>query len=206
MVFLPDVLGVAILSIFVFLALLAALVLVVVSLRTPANLPLLVAAGLVVLALVVVTVSPVNVPTLFGLILALLATALAVLGGDPLTRRVLTIATHGRVRDGSAGGILISDAGQDDASAAGGAAAYPPQGMHEVMRGGTTIGYLERISVVVAILAGFPEAIAVVVAVKGIGRFSELAAPEARERFIIGTMSSLLWACVVGALARLAIW
>ena len=57
-----------------------------------------------------------------------------------------------------------------------------------------------------AIIAGYPEAIAVVVAVKGIGRFSELAASEARERFIIGTISSLLWACLVGALVRLAIW
>ena len=35
-------------------------------------------------------------------------------------------------------------------------------------------------------------------AIKGVGRFSELAAAEARERFIIGTLSSLLWACVVG--------
>lgn len=197
----PDVLIMAILSIFLFLALLAALVLVVISLRAPSNLPLLVAAGLVVLAVVVVAVTPVNVPTLFGLILALLATALAVLGGDPITRRILTIATHGSVRDGSGGGILVADSDQDAAALAG----STPH-LEEVMRGGATIGYLERISVVVAILAGFPEALAVVVAVKGIGRFSELARPEARERFIIGTMSSLLWACVVGALVRLAIW
>ena len=33
-----------------------------------------------------------------------------------------------------------------------------------------------------------------------------LAAAEARERFIIGTLSSLLWACIVGALVRSAIW
>lgn len=197
----PEVLIIAILSIFLFLALLGALVLIVVSLRRPSNLPLIVAGGLVLLSLVVVAVTPVNVPTLFGLILALLATALAVLGGDPITRRILTIATHGSVRDGVGGGILISDSDQD-ASAAVGAAPHT----QEVMRGGTTIGYLERISVVVAILAGFPEALAIVVAVKGVGRFSELAAPEARERFIIGTMSSLLWACVVGALVRLAIW
>ena len=44
-----------------------------------------------------------------------------------------------------------------------------------------------------------------VVAVKGIGRFSELATPEARERFIVGTLASLVWACVVGALVRLAV-
>jgi hypothetical protein len=74
------------------------------------------------------------------------------------------------------------------------------------MRGGTTIGYLERLAVVISLIAGFPEAIAIVVAVKGVGRFSELAAAEARERFIIGTLSSLLWACILGALVRLAIW
>ena len=74
------------------------------------------------------------------------------------------------------------------------------------MRGGTTIGYLERLAVVIALIAGYPEAIAIVVAVKGVGRFSELAAAEARERFIIGTLSSLLWACILGALVRLAIW
>jgi hypothetical protein len=46
-----------------------------------------------------------------------------------------------------------------------------------------------------AILAGFPEALAVVVAIKGVGRFTELASSEARERFIIGTFASLIWAC-----------
>ena len=124
------------------------------------------------------------------------------LGGNPVTRRVLEIATHGRVRDGVNGGIIL------DAEAAGiaeGRDTEPTPG-HEVMRGGTTIGYLERLSVVIALIAGYPEAIAIVVAVKGVGRFSELAAAEARERFIIGTLSSLLWACVVGALVRLAIW
>jgi len=73
-------------------------------------------------------------------------------------------------------------------------------------RGGTVIGYLERLAAVVAIVVGYPEAIAVVVAIKGIGRFSELGEPEARERFIVGTLASLVWACVVGALLRLAIW
>ena len=56
------------------------------------------------------------------------------------------------------------------------------------------------------IAAAVAVAIAVVVAVKGIGRFSELSEPESRERFIVGTLASLLWACVLGALLRLAIW
>ncbi|MFC8682993.1 hypothetical protein ACFT30_15850 [Microbacterium ureisolvens] len=196
---LPDVLLVAALSIFLFLALCGALVLVVISLRKPTDIPLIVAGVLVVLCLIVVTVSAFNVPLLVGLAIALLGTALAVLGGNPITRRVLDIASHGRVEEGDNGGILLRApsspgiAGDDDA-------------VREVMRGGTTIGYLERLAVTLGIIAGFPEAIAVVVALKGIGRFSELAAAEARERFIIGTLASLVWACIVAGLVRLAIW
>lgn len=193
----PDVLVAAALSLFLFLALCGALVLVVVSLRGPRNGPLVAAGSLVVLCLLVVTVSPVNVPLLVGLAIALLGTALAVLGGDPVTRRVLDVATHGAVAEGDNGGILLRAP-----SVIGG----PEQPVREVLRGGTTIGYLERVAVALGIIAGFPEAIAVLVALKGIGRFSELAAAEARERFIIGTLASLVWACAVAALVRLAIW
>jgi len=45
----------------------------------------------------------------------------------------------------------------------------------------------------------------VVLAVKGLGRFAELRAPAAAERFIVGTLASGLWAaaCVgVAALLR----
>lgn len=206
MVLSPDAILVAILSIFVFLALCAALALVTFSLRAPANAPLIVAAGLVVVALIVVVVSPLNVPIPVGFVIALLGTAVAAIGGDPVTRRVLAIATHGRVREGDGGGILLR-APQTDRPDAGALPGADVRGeVREVMRGGATIGYLERISVVIALIAGFPEALAIIVAVKGVGRFSELAAPESRERFIIGTMSSLLWACVVGALVRLCVW
>jgi hypothetical protein len=202
---LPEPIVVAVLSIFLYLAMCAALALIVISLRRPTTLPLLIAGGLVVLSLIVVVVAPINVPLLMGLLIALLGTAVAVLGGNPVTRRILEIATHGRVRDGVSGGIIL------DAQAAGVAepdatVSEADPASREVMRGGTTIGYLERLSVVIALIAGYPEAIAIVVAVKGVGRFSELAAAEARERFIIGTLSSLLWACVVGALVRSAIW
>lgn len=195
----PDVLLVAALSIFLFVALCGALVLVVLSLRKPTDIPLIVAGVLVVLCLLAVTVSPVNVPLLLGLAIALLGTTLAVLGGNPVTRRVLDIASHGRVEEGDNGGILLRAPSLPGAVVGDGA-------VREVMRGGTTIGYLERVAVVLGIIAGFPEAIAVVVALKGIGRFSELASAEARERFIIGTLASLVWACVVAALVRLAIW
>ncbi|SFS02038.1 hypothetical protein SAMN04487846_1536 [Microbacterium sp. cf046] len=197
----PEAIIAAILSIFLFLAMCAALVLIIISLKRPTTLPLIIAGALVVLSLIVVVVSPVNVPVIMGLIVALLGTTVAVLGGNPVTRRVLEMATHGRVRDGVNGGIIL------DAEAAGVADGEAPAGTGtEVLRGGTTIGYLERLSVVIALIAGYPEAIAIVVAVKGVGRFSELSAAESRERFIIGTLSSLLWACVVGALVRLAIW
>jgi hypothetical protein len=191
----------AALTIFLFVALCAALVLVVVSLRKPTDVPLIVAGVLVVLCLLAVTVSPVNVPLLLGLGIALLGTALAVLGGNPITRRILDVASHGRVEEGDNGGILLRAPSLPGAVAGEGGGA-----VREVMRGGATIGYLERVAVTLGIIAGFPEAIAVIVALKGIGRFSELASAEARERFIIGTLASLVWACVVGALVRLAIW
>ncbi|GAA3206893.1 hypothetical protein [Microbacterium terregens] len=196
----PEAIIVALLSIFLFLSMCAALVLITLSLRRPATAPLVAAATLVLLALIVVVVSPVNVPLLMGLIIAVLGTAVAVLGGNPVTRRILEIATHGRVRDGANGGIML------DAQAAGITDGTESAGSTEVLRGGTTIGYLERLAVVMSLIVGFPEALAIVVAIKGVGRFSELAAAEARERFIIGTLSSLLWACIVGALVRLAIW
>jgi hypothetical protein len=191
-----DAILIAILSIFLILALCAALVLVIVSLRRPANLPLLVAAGIVVLCVLVVAIAPQNVPTIVGMAIALLGTALAVVGGDPVTRRILEIATRGSVREGVRGGIIVESAQEDGAATSS----------VEVMRGGTTIGYLERLGVALAIIAGYPEAIAVVVAIKGIGRFAELDTPAVRERFIVGTLSSLLWACLVAGLVHLAIW
>ncbi len=193
----PELIVAGVTSLALLLALSAALILVLVARRRRADGALAVATGLVLVALVSVVVLPVELPLVVGLPLALLATALAVAGGDPVTRRILDIATHGQVREGDAGGILVfrSRAGEGT-----------EPGLEEVLRGGTTIGYLERLAVVLSLLAGFPEAIAVVVAIKGIGRFSELATSAARERFIVGTLASLLWAGAVGAFARLAIF
>ena len=69
----------------------------------------------------------------------------------------------------------------------------------------TSAGSLPDSLAAAAILAGVPEALAVIVAIKGIGRFTELDAAEARERFIIGTLVSLSWAGACGALAYLAV-
>jgi hypothetical protein len=64
----------------------------------------------------------------------------------------------------------------------------------EVLRGGAWVGVLERAWTAVILLAGWPEGLAILVAVKGLGRYAELKAPAAAERFIIGTLASLLWA------------
>lgn len=70
------------------------------------------------------------------------------------------------------------------------------------LRGGTWIGYVERIALTGALLAGNPAAIAVIVAVKGLGRYPELKEnPDASERFVIGTLVSLTWAAVCGLAA-----
>jgi len=66
----------------------------------------------------------------------------------------------------------------------------------EVLRGGAPIGYLERFGLVGAVMIGQPAAIAIIVAVKGLGRFTELDTAAARERFIVGTLGSLIWAAL----------
>ncbi|UOY02176.1 hypothetical protein [Blastococcus sp. PRF04-17] len=102
----------------------------------------------------------------------------AVLGGGPIATAVLRAADPASI--GVAGGP------QDPA----------------ILRGGAWIGVLERAAIAVAMLAGSAEALAVVVAIKGLGRFAELRAPAAAERFIVGTLASGLWAagCVGVAL------
>ena len=65
------------------------------------------------------------------------------------------------------------------------------------------IGGLERLAVAGAILGSEPVAIAYVVAIKGLGRYAELKeTPAAAERFIIGTLASMLWAVAVATAAR----
>ena len=73
----------------------------------------------------------------------------------------------------------------------------------DVLRGGLLIGFLERGAVALAIFSGQPVAIAYVVAIKGLGRYPELKeTPGASERFIIGTLASMLWAASVGVLTK----
>lgn len=100
-------------------------------------------------------------------------------------------------------------AGGSDADAAADAAGVDEAAVSSarILRGGAIIGVLERFAVCLAVLAGQPVAIAYVVAIKGLGRFAELkATPVAAERFIIGTLTSMLWAAGIAALAKVLVF
>jgi hypothetical protein len=74
-----------------------------------------------------------------------------------------------------------------------------PRVQRTILRGGTWIGALERLALTTAMVAGWPEALAAIVAVKAFARYPELKAGPttgATERFIIGTFTSLGWAAV----------
>ncbi|WP_374947661.1 hypothetical protein [Agreia sp.] len=158
-----------------------------------------------------------------------LALALATIGGGPFAVLALRLAARGTSRAGAHGGILITE--NQQAADPPPRETTPRRGLFrrrpserprispaplsthpaepamgspavEVLRGGTTIGILERVAIAGAIVAGFPEAVAVVIAIKGVGRFSELAASEAKERFIIGTLASFVWASACALVLR----
>jgi hypothetical protein len=114
---------------------------------------------------------------------------LAAAGGGPLTEVVLRLGSWGpfleALREGRWWGREDEalDAEQDAAA--------------QELRGGALIGVLERLAVTGAVLAGAAPGIALVVAVKALGRYPELRTAGASERFIIGTLASLLWAAAV---------
>jgi hypothetical protein len=114
--------------------------------------------------------------------------ALAVVAGSPLVTLVLRLSSRDS-RAGAHGGILVED--EDDGAP------------REILRGGRTIGYLERLAIAGSVLAGQLGGVAVIVAIKGLGRYSELENAEARERFLIGSLTSLMWA--VACVAPIAI-
>lgn len=144
-----------------------------------------------------------NGPAQFGLapLITVLGLTVAVFGGSPAAATALDLAMGGTVAPGLHGGIIVAEKRSADEEHRGVQAATK----REVLRGGLTIGVLERIASAGAIIAGFPEALAIVVAIKGVGRFTELEAPEARERFIIGTFASLIWACAGALVVHLAL-
>ncbi|WP_173921847.1 hypothetical protein [Agromyces sp. Marseille-P2726] len=137
----------------------------------------------------------------FAPLVTILAFTAAVFGGSPAAATALDLAMGGTVAPGLHGGIIVTERPTPE-QARRGVGAGPRR---EVLRGGLTIGVLERIGAAGTIIAGFPEGLAIVVAVKGVGRFTELEAPEARERFIIGTFASLIWACAAALVVHLAL-
>jgi hypothetical protein len=111
-------------------------------------------------------------------VLGISLAALGVVGGYPITVWVLSRAeTSDASTDGDHGGIVVQDGTAKSAK-------------REVLRGGWLI------------VLGHWEIVAAVIAIKGLGRFSELDHAVARERFIIGTLTSMIWA---GACALLIV-
>lgn len=161
--------------------------------------PVLALAGtvpvLIGILLILFRVSLPGSPVLVGLV-GLAFAALGIVGGNPITVWVLARAAKTDVDAGSHGGILLPA----PATTSKAAATAPPR---EVLRGGTWIGYLERLAVIGAVALGHYEIVAAVIAIKGLGRFSELDAPETRERFIIGTLVSMIWAALCAAVVVL---
>lgn len=78
-----------------------------------------------------------------------------------------------------------------------------------VLPGGRWIGLLERAAVYATLVAGFPTGLAIIIAIKGLGRYPELrtqVSPRVGELFIIGTMASMLWAAAFAGIALATLW
>ncbi|WP_110238774.1 hypothetical protein [Nocardioides gilvus] len=117
--------------------------------------------------------------------LLLVTAVLAVAGGGPLTTATFALV------DGS-----------------GAPASGSVRRAADVLRGGAWIGALERTSIFVALLLGWPEGLALTLALKGLGRYPELRhqdRPGIAERFLIGTFVSVLWACACAGVVALAL-
>lgn len=75
-----------------------------------------------------------------------------------------------------------------------------------ILRGGAWLGVLERLAITGSLLAGYPYGIAIVIAIKGLGRYAELRdQPVASERFVVGTLASLIWSVATGLLGLAAL-
>ncbi len=131
--------------------------------------------------------------------------ALAVVVGTPVVRWLLARVEKQDGTDATRPTAGVTVAGEppstsgtrppDDVPGLGAAA--------EQLKGGYWIGILERAALFACVLSGFPAGIAVVLAVKGLGRYPELRTPTGSkgELFIIGTFASMLWAALFAGLA-----
>lgn len=139
-------------------------------------------AAIVLVVIGIAIVRGIHTPhPIFTLAITVLLIGIGVVGGSPVVIAVLELAGSNKNELGEHGGILVT-----------GKTAKDPA--REILRGGATIGYLERLLIIGAALLGQFAAVAIVVAVKGLGRFNELETAAARERFIIGTLASIVWA------------
>lgn len=128
-------------------------------------------------------------------LVVVVALVVSVPGGWVITRTVLRLAARSPDAGSPGGGGTPRPAARSTVSDG-------PDGARAraVLRGGTWIGILERIAVTGCVLAGDMTSVALVVAVKGLGRYPELREnPSASERFVIGTLTSMIWAALVGA-------
>ncbi len=117
-------------------------------------------------------------------IIVTLAGLLALAGGGPTTALVFSLVK-----------------GESDEDHPG-----PVSRAGNILRGGALIGTLERMAIFASLISGWPEGLALVLALKGLGRYPELRNQEhtgTAERFIIGTFSSVLWACACAGIATL---
>lgn len=147
---------------------------------------------------------------------AVLAVLVAVLGGAPVATAIL----RGAERSGITGVSYPAETLEEQPAAAGRGdrerreiatpATVDARAGHAgddaagaPLRGGLWIGALERGGVAVCLLTGQPGGLALIVAIKGLGRYPELRATGAAERFIIGTLASFLWAAAAAGVALL---
>jgi len=123
---------------------------------------------------------------------ALAAGLLALVGGGPATA------------------VVLRWVDREQAASASDRPGRPPPKLEAAareLRGGAWIGAFERVAVAASLLLGWPEGIAVALAIKALGRYPELKSPggAAAERFIIGTFTSVLWAAGCAGVAVLTL-
>ncbi|MDS1113721.1 hypothetical protein RD149_08065 [Gordonia westfalica] len=177
------------------------------GLTVPRSVRIVHAAGLTILlglaaatAIVAATAGPATgFPAAAATVIAAVA---AVTGGGPVVRAVLQL-----------GGVRAAPTPPPDPENAPAPENPDPTGNQgpeptdptEVgpLRGGRVIGYLERLAVVTTLMAGWPEGLAIILAVKSLARYPELRAPQASEQFIMGTFASVLWAIGLAGIAHL---
>ncbi|SIR88757.1 hypothetical protein [Williamsia sterculiae] len=179
------------------IALLAALAVFPVALHPLTRLhrviPLTVAAGstLAMLGVAAVLGATAGPATGVGLHVAQCAAVVAaVTGGGTVVRSLLLLGgVDPWTSDANPDGVSYDGAGDDD--------------VETPLRGGRIIGFLERAGVAVTLVVGWPEGLAIILAVKGLARYPELREAHAGEQFIIGTFGSVLYAVATAGAAYL---